>query len=318
MANLARAEQLIIGAAIGQTAEQVRPFLRSLARSGYGGDVVLFVDRDLKRELRGDPESARVRLITARQWLPFRLGFWQRASAMRYLWRPVQYLLWIAARALERLVRDRELRFRCQFPLAVFACTPMEARFLRYRRFLAAHPHAAVLLTDVRDVLFQGDPFETLPAEGLSVSIESPAYMIATEPHNAAWVKRAYGPAMLERIGGKRVSCVGVTCGDRAAIAEYLSKLTGEILRLSPSRIGVGGADTAIHNVLVWTDRLGPVHRLEPLQSPVATFNGIDERAVAVSTAGRALNRDGSQPSVLHQYDRLPGLGARLLRALAG
>ncbi len=86
---------------------------------------------------------------------------------------------------------------------------------------------------------------------------------------------------------------------------------------MEPERAGIGGADTAIHNMLVWTGRLGEPALLEPLNSPIATLNGIDATSVSLSPTGRLLNADGSEPSVLHQYDRLPALRERLLEALA-
>lgn len=307
-----------MGAAVGLTAEQVRPFLASLRDAGYGGEVALLVDPALAGKLRADPVARGVTLIEARQWLPFSLGLWRHRRLMRFVWSPLQTLLWAAIRALGWIARDPERRLALQLPLAVVACTPMEARFLRYRRFLADHPHERVLLSDVRDVLFQSDPFAALPATGLAVSIECSSYTIATEPHNAAWVERAYGSQMIQRIGTHHVSCVGVTHGDREAISNYLAQMTSEILRLSPSRLGVGGADTAIHNVLIRTARLGAVHELPTLASPIATLNGVDERQVHLTPEGKVMNRDGSQPSVLHQYDRLPVIGPRLLRVLGG
>jgi hypothetical protein len=93
--------------------------------------------------------------------------------------------------------------------------------------------------------------------------------------------------------------------------------MVGEILRLSARAAGNGGADTAIHNVLVWTGQLGEVQALETLGSPVATLNGIPEAEVTLSPQGHLLNADGSEPSIVHQYDRVPGLGQALLASLA-
>lgn len=308
---------LVMGAAIGLHHEQVTPFLRSLRRTGYRGDVVLFVDRRLQRSLANDPVARGVTLLRARQWLPFKLGLLQRPRLMRWLWKPLRSVLWTALELVQRLPVRHGMQLRLQIPLAMALYTPMETRFLRYRRYLRSDPHSRVLLTDVRDVLFQSDPFASLPAEGLGVSIEADSYTVATEPHNAAWIARAYGSGMLQRIGHNRVSCVGVTCGDAAAIASYLNQFAEELLALSPEAAGIGGADTAIHNVLVWTERLGVVHRLEPLASAVATLNAIPSEEVCLSDAGRVLNRDGSKPSVLHQYDRIPAIRDGLLRMLA-
>lgn len=309
---------VVLGAAIGHRFDQVKPFLASLRNAGYSGRVVLLVDRSLERRLRDDPLVGNVTLLRARQWLPFKLRLVRRRRFMRWVWTPVSTGLWIAARSLAALPVAAETRLRWRVAIATLVCTPMEARFLHYRRFLERDPPGRVLLSDVRDVVFQDDPFSTLPGAGLAVSIESWRYTVASEPHNAAWVKRVYGPSKLQEIGERRVSCVGVTYGDGATVANYVRLMSAEILRLSPSRLGVGGADTAIHNALVWTGRLGRVRELETLTSPVATLNGFGLDDVRVSAEGKLLNLDGSCPSVVHQYDRVPDLAPRLLRALAG
>lgn len=308
----------MIGTAVGLSAEQIRPFLVSLRTSGYAGELVLFVDRALERRLRADPEAQGVTLRRAAQWPPFRLGLLNRPRAMRMGWMPLQAALWRALRAVRALPLSERRRRPLELALAKLLYTPMETRFLRYEQYLRWQAHRRVMLTDVRDVVFQSDPFAALPARGLSVSIETGLYTLATESHNAAWLRRVYGEPMLERIGSRRVSCVGVTAGDAASIERYLRLFNSELLELSPQEAGIGGADTAIHNVLIWTGRLAEVHELEPLSSPVATLNGIPENEVSVSPEGRLLNRDGSLPSVLHQYDRLPGVRSQLLRALAG
>jgi hypothetical protein len=302
---------VVMGAAIGLTAKQVTPFVASLRNAGYNGTVVLFVDPALDRALRGEPAARGVTLIRAHQWLPFKFGLLEHPRAMRLIWAPLQAALWAALRAARRLPGGGEL------PVAKLLYTPMETRFMRYRRYLRDHAHARVLLTDVRDVVFQNDPFDHLPQAGLAVSLEVPSYTVGTEVHNAAWIKRVYGPQMLTEIGAERVSCVGVTAGDAAAVSRYVTLFIGELLRLPPKTAGIGGADTAIHNALLWTNRLTPVHLLEPLASPVATLNGVADADVAISAEGKLLNRDGSEPSVLHQYDRIPAIREGLLRTLA-
>jgi hypothetical protein len=126
-----------------------------------------------------------------------------------------------------------------------------------------------------------------------------------------------YGRAVLDRIGHNPPSCVGVTYGDGQSIERYLRLMVAEILALEAPAARQGGADTAIHNYLLWTGQLGEVHLLETLASAVATLTGISAEDTNLSPAGRLLNRDGSEPSVLHQYDRLPELAPRLRRSLA-
>jgi hypothetical protein len=311
------ADTVVMGAAIGLTRDQVRPFLISLNNSGYRGQTVLFVHRALADELRHDPAATQVTLVRVTQWLPFKLRLTERPRVLRLLWRLFQRTLFAALKSLQRVSVGGELALRLRDALARVIYPPMDSRFLLYSRYLRLNPHSHALLTDVRDVLFQNDPFAHLPATGLAVSLETDGYTVASEPHNAEWVARAYGPDMLARIGAHRVSCVGVTSGDREAILRYLSLFSDQLLALSPREAGVAGADTAIHNVLLRTGRLGPVHELEPLASPVATLNEIEESALSLGPTGLLLNRDGGEVSVLHQYDRLPGLRARLLQTLA-
>ncbi len=308
---------VVLAAAIGYRPAQLAPFLRSVRSSGYEGSVVLFVDRPLKRALERDPLAAQVTLVPCVRWVPMRFGFVTSPRKMRLLWALPQALLWAIVRALGRL-SPAGWRIAAQVPVATILHTPMEARFFRYRRFLRAHPHDRVLICDVRDVLFQRPPFEGAPARGLGVSTETSAYTVATEKHNAEWMTRVYGREMLVRIGSSPVANVGVTYGDREAITGYLERMTTEILAMSPRRAWIGGTDTAVHNMLVWTGALGEVTQLPPLESAVATLNGIDETELQLDGDGRLLNRDGSLPSVLHQYDRQPSIRDQLLAALAG
>ena len=317
MSTPSSSSTLVLGSAVGLSVEQVRPFLASLRECGHPGDLGLIVDRRLARALRADPLVEDALLLPSRQLIP--LSF-RRIRSSRWLWtvwRATQVLAWATLGLIGRIPLRDDLSRRLRELIAEPVCTPMEARFLVYRRFLKTHPHRRILITDVRDVLFQSDPFRALTEHGLAASIETRRYTVASEPHNAAWVLEAYGAEMLERIGASPASCVGVTYGERPAMLAYLDLMSREILELPSAAARRGGADTAIHNVLLWTGRLGSVQPLETLASPVATLNGIPEDELAIGESGRLLNRDGSEPSVVHQYDRSPSVAPALLRALA-
>lgn len=308
-----RDAELVLGAAVGYTRAQVVPFLTSLRRAGSRARVVLIVDPALASELRRAPVIDDLELVTAPQWPPMRHGFVFREQIMGRAWFPAARLLLGLARAAPV---PEPRRVALHHALATRLLTPMEARFLRYQRIVEDSAADRILLTDVRDVVFQSDPFAAIPSAGLSVSLESDGYTLASEPLNADWITRVYGEAMLRRIGHHRVANVGVTIGGREAVTRYLELMVGEITAMSPARAGIGGADTAVHNVLLRTGRLGSVRELAPLESPVANLNGIDDAGLAVGSDGRLLNRDGSVPSIVHQYDRQARLRDRLPAAL--
>lgn len=310
----ASGDTIVLGAALGLDGPEVRPFLDSLRNTGYAGDVALLVDRRLARELGQDARLGGVLLVRMRSLLPVTFRRLHRGRTLKRVWAPIQSLGWSLVRATGRVRASPAVRV--QRRLAELMCTPMEARFLRYERLLEAHPHDHVLVCDVRDVVFQRDPFLDLRGPGLAVSIETRRYTIAEEQLNARWVRDNYGEAVLGRIGANPVTCVGVTYGDRRGIGLYLRLMREEIVRLSARGAREGGADTAIHNYLVWTGSLGRPRLLETLASPVATLNGVPEHEVALSSEGRVRNRDGSEPSVVHQYDRIRGIASCLLRAV--
>jgi hypothetical protein len=307
---------VILGAGIGLSIDDILPFLTSLRRTGYTGSTVLFVDRKLARALHDHPISVDVHLVRVLCWPPLSLGLVHRPRMMQ-LWRRLSYGLWLLLRAAAAWPRPAGRRQLLSW-IGQFACTPMEARFLHYQRYLARHRYDAVLVTDVRDVLFQTDPFAALPEYGLATGVETRAYTIATEPHNARWMTQAYGTEALRAIGDRPVSCVGVTYGDAQAMDAYLDGMVREIVQLPPERTGVAGADTAAHNHLLWTGRLGDAILMEVLTSPIATLNAIDESSLTLGPSGHLQNADGTEPSILHQYDRLPTLGPRLRAHLAG
>lgn len=309
-------ETIVMGSATGLAAAQVLPFLRSLRNCGYEGDVVLFVDRRLASQLRDASGALDISLVPVRTLLPFNFARLKQHRLAWPAWTVVQSAIW----ALIRLLGLFPLAGPCsraQRGLAEVVCTPMDARFIRFLSFLATRNYNRVLLADVRDVLFQSDPFDQLPVEPLAVSIESRAYTIATEPHNRAWISDAYGARIVDEVGENSPSCVGVTYGGREAMASYLEQVAAELLSLSARVVRRGGADTAVHNYLLWTGRLGAVRLLETLGSPVATLNGIPEEELHLDSSGRLTNSDGSVPSVVHQYDRQPKIAEDLLRELA-
>lgn len=303
---------MVLGAAVGYTVDQIAPFLGSLRRTGYAGQVALLVDRGLEEEIARVLAPAGVVLLRARRGVT---PAHRREHAPRWrrrAWRGVERTGWALLRGVRRLPLPARRKLDLQIELAIRLRPAMESRFPHFYTFLRDSTFERILLTDVRDVIFQADPFRHLPASGLAVSIESRRYTIATESHNAAWMARTYGAEALAALGERPVSCVGVTYGDRPAMERYLRLMAEALLALPLAAIGDAGADTAVHNWLLWTGRLGTVSLLETLASPVATLNEINESTIALDTEGRVLNHDGSLVSVLHQYDRLPGLRGRL------
>ena len=184
-------------------------------------------------------------------------------------------------------------------------------RYAHYYEILQRTPDTdQVLLTDVRDVLFQSDPF-TPPAQQLEVFLEEPGLTIGSEPFNRRWIHNLYGADELAAIGGLTASCSGTVAGPRDAVLNYLKEMSEAIMT---RRRPLGSHDQGVHNHLLRHDRF-PHARIVPNgYGRVLTMGGM--RQVRRDAEGRALNHDGTVPAVIHQYDRHPTIAGQLVTLL--
>jgi hypothetical protein len=308
--------RLILGAATSYGLDQILPFARSLRRAGYRGHVALFVstlEPEAQEVLRGmDVELVEV------------AGGWQTLSRRqqrlrRHAARIRLPTLWYAA-SLGWVVGDPVgRRLRRNRLAAPFHHISSARYFLYYDYFLRHHgAFDSVMLTDVRDVLFQDDPFTFPQPQPLLFFLEGSQQRIGTEPYNRQWMLRLYGRRALRSFGGQRIVCSGITIGRADAVLRYLELVCDELARLSSRIGGRVGCDQGVHNYLVWSKRFPESALLENGRGPVLTM-GIEapERFRNVAN-GWLLNDDGSRVAVVHQYDRHERCAKSLLQRLAG
>lgn len=305
---------LVIGTAAGYKWSELRPWVLSLRQAGYAGDICLFTS-PLDPETRGQLRHHRIHCEPLpRLWT-------QRSSLLRRM------LHSFHARPLHRLVARLAPRSDAQAtpermtPVLRF-CAEFQhigcSRFFHYLRYLAARPgtYSRVLIADVRDVVFQANPFAEVWPEGLVCPVETRLVTLETQNTNADWLTTLYGRAGWRQIEKQRVSCAGVTLGTGPAILTYLARLSAELIRLTPQLIGQGGLDQAAHNFLLWNGRLPPALKPENGQGPVATLHGEDLATLRYSSEGLVLKENGQPIPIVHQYDRHPEFAQRLFSTL--
>lgn len=179
---------------------------------------------------------------------------------------------------------------------------PVMERFAAYDAWLAAHPDVGqVLLTDVRDVIFQSDPFAR-PARTLEVFIESEGATLADHAFDQKYLKALAGRDVAALVSDQPCLCVGTVFGPVAAVRR-LCKAILLLAAVPRSRIGgIFGADQAGCNLAV---HLGLVEAdIRPNYDRVATIG--DRAAPSLRADGLIVNPDGSASPVVHQYDRHP------------
>lgn len=311
----AQPRRLILAAATGYTWPQIEPFVRSLRATGFDGDLVMLVSR-----LAPADETAmraagiilkRVRSLPHR--VPYRRSNRLFNRRLRGLFRAVPALC-------DRLplpsVRRRLFKAWLGHFVHHIACS----RYFYYYSWL--HARAAsydeVMLTDVRDVIFQDDPFSVPLTAPQRFFIEHRSMTIGGQINNSQWVGHAYGDAVLARLATRPVSCSGISYGTTAGMLDYLGAMTDELVALTHPIGGADGFDQGVHNYLIWGNRFPLAELCENTAGPVLTLQAVPPGEIVTDASGRLLDARGEVIPVLHQYDRHPDHRDRLIKRLAG
>ena len=209
-------KNLVLGAIKGYSFEQIRPFVVSLKRTPFDGDLVLFCSR----------VSAETRAALVEQGAKL-VSFQYRGSSS---WNSFSRFWPMIAPVVRKLHGSPMARKMLRY------IAPLQtARFFLYRDFLAAHnsEYGNALLTDVRDVFFQADPFPGFNSE-LMVFEEDANLRLADDKRNSTLLGSSNfsGPAALDRTWPVSDPLLGHDLGNRRSFAA----LSGGIREAADSR----------------------------------------------------------------------------------
>lgn len=303
-------KNLVMGAAYGYTYEQIRPFIESLKETTFKGDICFILSPELKFDVTILTDQG-IKFVYAEQFsdlIPNRI-IHRRYSKVLY---PLHYFI---PRVMELLVskRDKKDRLLGKF-LRGFSSIPL-SRYFYYYKFLIENTHyEKVLLTDVRDVVFQKDPFSDLGSVKLGFAKENPSYTIASEQVNRKWLTKLYGISFVQQYKNYPVFCSGTTIGSYESIIDYLSlmiKYQAKIIYKVQSHFNY---DQAVHNYLIITKRIKDYISLEPFNSNILTMVLFKTEDITINEKEEVVNKDGSVISILHQYDWHPDLTLKVLK----
>lgn len=194
-----------------------------------------------------------------------------------------------------------------------WAPLPVVARFGDYARLIESRPTLRnVMLTDVRDVVFQASPFAE-PISGLEVFVEDEDHVLGQNAFHSKYLRALAGDEIAATISDRPCLCAGTLIGPASDIAR-LCRLILTLGAIPRSSVGGGfgidqaSLELAVHQGLVAAS-------IRPNYSRVATLGQCIE-GVRVDR-DRITNPDGSVSPVVHQYDRHPELMG-LVRGLWG
>ena len=185
---------------------------------------------------------------------------------------------------------------------------PTSTRHFAYLDFIKANPnYRCVLLSDSRDVVFQGNPFPEVNPQTLSVFEHDPSVIYGHEDDfyggvDTKWTAKMFGNQVVNNLNGKRIICAGTIMGSPKVMQQYLTYMEKEILSHKSNTI-----DQSIHNKLIYLDLPGSLFQIHSnVSGPILTLHAIDEQSYDIQDQQVMVN--GKVVPVLHQYDRVPDL----------
>jgi hypothetical protein len=299
-------QPVILGFSSGMAARYVTPFLESLRRTEFSGRVCVFVCQTSAEDVAAITRLAD-RVITVDDDYPPLAPRWavaglKRMKVTRGLRRHFGRAYGVVVRRLHAApgsAMARDLEYQLQGIQAL--------RYRHYLQFLEGEPEVDhVMISDLRDVVFQDDPFAG-DVGALEVYLEEPHVRVSTPGFNSTWIRDLYGAEGLRDLGDAVVSCSGVTIGAREPMMTYLRAMADELDR---HVIPLGPHDQGVHNWLLYNGRLPDATPIANGTGRVLTMGAQNE--IYLSPAGGVVKADGTRPAVLHQYDRHVGLAERL------
>jgi len=280
-----------MGLAYGYDFSKVKLFVDSLVNCSFKGDLVIIANKNL---VVPQEYLSKINIIVIDE-KRFQRGFPKKVVNKLLSFKPSRPLLNLSFNIAKK---TSEEAFLNDF---INSYAILSARNAFYYKFLKQKKYANILLADIRDVVFQRDPFEDYHG---TLSGFQEALTIKEESYNSFWIKLAFGIETLERIGDNKICCAGTIMGSYEGIMNYLECfLETYIQHEIPTNIF--GIDQGVFNYIINSDKLKGVDINE---------NGPRVLTISQQTLSDIKYQDGKLyfkghlPAVVHQYDRFPEL----------
>ena len=174
----------------------------------------------------------------------------------------------------------------------------VKARWEMYKNFLDEHAeYENILVTDVRDVIFQDDLFSKYADYKNFLVYAVEADLIKNDVNNQVWIKNFFGNEELEKIKDNPIVCCGTAYGTRAEMETLLVKMIEHLKTGS-----AWGDEQAAMNYLIH-NKLLPIENL--IASDVETgeiFTAGIVKDIKISN-DKILRGNGEVPAIVHQYN---------------
>lgn len=279
-------KNLILTLANGLSSKQLKPFLHSFRENQPGTELVIFTNRISNKDL----EIFRLYGATCK-------NFNYSSIRMRHL----ECLLWPFWRILFSKLSNNKIKIK----IAKKAFNLFFLRNILYWEYLKSVKQKPkwVLLTDSRDVLFQGNLFAGIYKKGLYVFGEGKNRTIGKCEANRRMLRNCCGEEEVQRLSGYEPLCAGTVLGDYLSVLSYLEAMVFSTMRVKTMRM-VPGDDQGLHNYIIRNNKVPNVIYCSVEDGPIGTLGALHPSEIRRSASHLVLQMDGRPYALLHQQDR--------------
>lgn len=161
-----------------------------------------------------------------------------------------------------------------------------------------------IFITDVRDVIFQDDPFVNDFDTEQELEFYYEPELIGNCPCNSWWYKTMLGDSVLDQVKDNYIVCCGTIMGTREGLLKYLNQFKDAFDEWRKSgRVFTGGEDTVVHNLLIINNKITQKYKI--VHNGYGAVSTLEHQKILdFDDNGRYINVDGKPTPVIHQWDR--------------
>ncbi len=299
-------KNLILAMGSGYSEKDLAPFFNSLNQSGYTDDICFITQEQDAHALSNFSMAGNIKIHLFRDQKPM------KKNRVRKIGKYID-----SACTRSPTLRKLSASFREKFAFKN-SCAHLRRHFL-FRDILGsfAQGYQNVMMTDVRDVIFQKDPFDfDIQPDSIYYFLEAEHTRIQDCEKNSWWITEMLGEEALKRLGPNHISCGGTIIGCPKTMHMHF-KITTESIMKNLRCCNRAGIDQAPHHLIVW-DRLVPnIHVIPNRAGIILTMQTTKREHWSISEEGLIVVDGDKIPNTIHQYDRFPDATQAILARYA-
>lgn len=175
----------------------------------------------------------------------------------------------------------------------------LSERFFIYKQFLEYNykNYSNILITNVKDVFFQGNPFSVERKSDVILPAEDE--IIQASEINSMWIQEFFGQGVYEEIRQNTISCAGTTIGSSHGMMKYIDDMC-YYLKSKNHNIQLP-FDQGVHNYLGWKEHRG-IYKVD-LEDVIVNTIGLTPNNKISIRDGLVLVDQKFSP-IIQQWDR--------------